>query len=117
MIYLLEDDEKIRSVLRNELLEIKEKYSDERKTEIVESHDDIDLEDLIERHKCVITMTRTGYVKRQRVDAFRAMGKGAQGHKGLSMKDEDVTEKVIVVDSHSILLLFTNMGKIFAKKA
>ena len=114
---ILADEEKIKEIIKEEMLEIRRKFGDERKTEIVESHDDIDLEDLIERHTCVITMTRTGYVKRQRVDTFRAMGKGAQGHKGLSMKDEDVTEKVIVADSHSILLMFTNLGKIFAKKA
>lgn len=114
---ILADEAKIKQIIKDEMLEIRRKFADDRKTGIVESHDDIDLEDLIERHNCVITMTRTGYVKRQRVDAFRAMGKGAQGHKGLSMKDEDVTEKVIVVNSHSILLLFTNMGKIFAKKA
>lgn len=114
---ILADEGKIKQIIKDEMLEIRRKFADDRKTDIVESHDDIELEDLIERHKCVITMTRTGYVKRQRVDTFRAMGKSAQGHKGLTMKEEDVTEKVIVVDSHSILLLFTNMGKIFAKKA
>lgn len=114
---ILADEGKVKQIIKDEMLEIRRKFADDRKTEIVESHEDIELEDLIERHKCVITMTRTGYVKRQRVDTFRAMGKGAQGNKGLSMKDEDVTEKVIVADSHSILLLFTNKGKIFAKKA
>ncbi|MBE6588267.1 MAG: DNA gyrase subunit A [Ruminococcaceae bacterium] len=114
---ILADREKIRSIIKDELLEIRKKFADERKTEIVEAHDEIDLEDLIERHTCVITMTKTGYVKRQHVDTYKTQGKDARGRTGLKMKEEDVTEKLIVVDSHSTLLFFTNKGKIFAKKA
>jgi len=114
---ILADEEKIRQIIKDELLDIRRKFADERKTEIVEAHDEIDLEDLIERHTCVITMTKTGYVKRQHVDTYKTQGKDARGRTGLKMKEEDVTEKLIVVDSHSTLLLFTNKGKIFAKKA
>lgn len=114
---ILSDEGKIKSIIKEEMLEIRRKFGDERKTDIVEAHDEIDLEDLIERHSCVITMTNAGYVKRQRVSEYNAQGRGAQGKSGLSMKDEDVTERLIVADSHSILLMFTNKGKIFAKKA
>ncbi len=114
---ILTDEDKVKSIIKDEMLEIRRKFGDERKTEIVEAHDEIDLEDLIERHSCVITMTGAGYVKRQRVSEYNAQGRGAQGKSGLSMKDEDVTERLIVADSHSLLLMFTNKGKIFAKKA
>jgi len=114
---ILADREKIRQIIKEELSEIRKKFADERKTEIVEAHDEIDLEDLIERHTCVITMTKTGYIKRQHVDTYKTQGKDARGRTGLKMKEEDVTEKLIVVDSHSTLLLFTNKGKIFSKKA
>ena len=114
---ILTDEGKVKSIIKDEMLEIRRKFGDDRKTEIVEAHDEIDLEDLIERHSCVITMTNAGYVKRQRVSEYNAQGRGAQGKSGLSMKDEDVTERLIVADSHSILLMFTNKGKIFAKKA
>ncbi len=114
---ILADEEKIKQIIKDELLEIRRKFADERKTEIVEAHDEIDLEDLIERHTCVITMTKSGYIKRQHVDSYKTQGKDARGKTGLKMKEEDVTERLIVVNSHSTLLLFTNKGKIFAKKA
>lgn len=114
---IIHDDEKIRAIVKEELLEIKRKYADDRRTEIVDSEEGVDDEDLIERFMSVVTLTNTGYIKRQRTEAFRAMGKGAQGHRGLSMKDEDVTEKLIVCDSHSLLLFFTSFGRMYAKKA
>ena len=114
---ILADEEKIKDIIREELLEIRRKFADERKTELIEAHDEILLEDLIERHKCIITMTRSGYVKRQRADDYAAQRRGGMGKAGLTMKDEDFTERVIVADSHSYLLLFTSRGKVFAKKA
>ena len=114
---ILADEEKIKSIIKDELLEVRRKFGDARRTEIVEAHDEIELEDLIERHSCVITMTGAGYIKRQKVSEYNAQGRGAQGKSGLSMKEEDVTEKLVVSDSHAILLMFTNKGKIFAKKA
>lgn len=114
---ILEDKGRIIEIVKNDLLEIKRKYGDERKTEIVESHDDIDIEDLIERHECVITMTNAGYIKRQPSATYSAQRRGGRGKTGMKTKEEDFIEKVIVTNSHSLLLMFTNLGKVFAKKA
>ena len=84
---------------------------------IVESHDDIDIEDLIERHECVITTTNAGYIKRQPSSTYTAQHRGGRGKTGMKAKEEDFIENVIVTNSHSILLFFTNFGKVFAKKA
>lgn len=114
---ILADPEKVKGIIRDELLEIRRKFADERRTELVESHDEIQLEDLIEEHTCIITMTKTGYIKRQHADAYAAQRRGGMGKAGLTMKEEDYTEKVIAASSHSYLLLFTSKGKVFAKKA
>lgn len=114
---ILADKAKIIEIIKNDLLEIKRKYGDDRKTEIVESHDDIDIEDLIERHECVITTTNAGYIKRQPSATYTAQRRGGRGKTGMKAKEEDYIESVIVTNSHSILLFFTNFGKVFAKKA
>lgn len=114
---ILADPEKIKGIIGDELSEIRRKFADQRRTELVESHDEIQLEDLIEQHTCIITMTKTGYVKRQHADTYAAQRRGGMGKAGLTMKEEDYTEKVIVANSHSYLLLFTSKGKVFAKKA
>ncbi len=114
---ILADPEKVKGIIRDELLEIRRKFADERRTELVESHDEIQLEDLIEEHTCIITMTKTGYIKRQHADTYAAQRRGGMGKAGLTMKEEDYTEKVIAASSHSYLLLFTSKGKVFAKKA
>ena len=114
---ILADKGKIIAIIKDDLLEIKRKYGDERRTEIVESHDDIDIEDLIERHECVITTTNAGYIKRQPSATYTAQRRGGRGKTGMKTKEEDFIENVIVTNSHSILLFFTNFGKVFAKKA
>ena len=114
---ILADKSKIIEIIKNDLLEIKRKYGDARKTLIVESHDDIDIEDLIERHECVITTTNAGYIKRQPSATYTAQHRGGRGKTGMKTKEEDYIESVIVTNSHSILLFFTNFGKVFAKKA
>ena len=114
---LLADPEKIKAKLKEEILAIRDKFGDGRRTEIVEATEEIDLEDLIERHTCVITMTHTGYIKRQRADVYTAQNRGGKGIIGMTTKEDDYVENVIVADSHSYLLFFTNRGKIFMKKA
>ena len=114
---ILADKSKIIAIIKEDLLEIKRRYGDERRTEIVESHDDIDIEDLIERHECVITTTNAGYIKRQPSATYTAQRRGGRGKTGMKAKEEDYIENVIVTNSHSILLFFTNFGKVFAKKA
>ena len=114
---ILEDEEKVKEILKNELNEIKNKYGDERVTEIIEATEEIDLEDLIERHTCVITMSHTGYIKRQKADVYNAQNRGGKGIIGMTTKEDDYVEKVIVASSHSYILFFTNNGKVYAKKA
>ncbi|MBE6581135.1 MAG: DNA gyrase subunit A [Ruminococcaceae bacterium] len=114
---ILADEEKIKEIIKTEMLEIRRKYADERRTEIVAATDEIDLEDLIERHDCVITLTHAGYIKRQPADTYAAQHKGGKGIIGMTTKDEDFIEKLMVVHSHSYLMLFTNTGKVFMRKA
>ena len=114
---ILADEEKVKDILKNELTEIKNKFGDARKTEITEATEEIDLEDLIERHTCVITVSHTGYIKRQRASVYSAQNRGGKGMIGMTTKEDDFVEDVIVVNSHSTLLFFTNKGKVYAKKA
>ena len=114
---ILADENKVKDIIKKEITEIKEKFGDERLSELCEATEEIDLEDLIERHTCVITVSHTGYIKRQRADAYTAQNRGGKGIIGMTTKEDDYVEDVIVVNSHSHLLFFTNKGRIYAKKA
>ena len=114
---ILADENKIKEILKGELLEAKAKFGDKRRSELVEATEEIDLEDLIERHTCVITVSHTGYIKRQRADSYSAQNRGGKGVIGMTTKEDDFVEDVLVVNSHSHLLFFTNKGKVYAKKA
>ena len=114
---ILADEEKIKDILKKELLEINEKFGDARRTEILEATEEIDLEDLIERHTCVITMSHTGYIKRQNATTYSAQNRGGKGIIGMTTKEEDYVERVLVASSHSYVMFFTNLGKVYAKKA
>lgn len=114
---ILADPEKVKAIVREELREIKEKYADPRRTVIVEAEDDIDLEDLIERHTCVLTLTNGGYIKRLPADTYTAQHRGGKGVIGMATKEEDYIEKLLVVNSHSNVLFFTNTGKVQMRKA
>ena len=114
---ILADEMKIKEILKNELLETKHKFGDKRRTEIVEATEEIDLEDLIERHTCILTMSHTGYIKRQRADTYVAQNRGGKGIIGMSTKEEDFVEKVLVSSSHSNIMFFTNLGRVYCKKA
>ena len=113
---ILADENKIKDIIKEELTEIKRKYADERRTEIVDSEDDIDIEDLIERHECVITLTNSGYIKRLPADTYSAQRRGGKGLIAMQTKEEDFIERVLVANSHSHLLMFTDNGKIFVRK-
>ena len=113
---ILADENKIREIIKEELLEIKRKYSDDRRTEIIDSDDEIDIEDLIEKHECVITLTNSGYIKRIPADTYSAQRRGGKGLIAMQTKEEDFIEKVLVANSHSYLLMFTDSGKIFVRK-
>ena len=114
---ILADEEKIKGIVRDELTEIKNKFSDERRTAIVEAEEEIDLEDLIERHACVLTLTNAGYIKRLPADTYTAQNRGGKGIIGMTTKEEDFIEKVIVTNSHSYIMFFTNRGRVHMRKA
>ena len=114
---ILDDENKLKEILKGELLEIKRKYGDERKSELTEATEEIDLEDLIERHTCVITVSHSGYIKRQRADVYSAQNRGGKGIIGMTTKEDDFVRDVIVANSHAYLMFFTNQGRVYAKKA
>jgi DNA gyrase subunit A len=114
---ILADENLVKDIIKQELTEIKNKFGDARRTEITESEDEIILEDLIERHTCIVTLTNSGYIKRQPANTYTAQHRGGKGIIGMSTKEEDFVEKVIAVNSHSYLLMFTNKGKVHMRKA
>ena len=114
---ILADENKIKDIVKKEITELKDKFGDERKSEIVEAVEEIDLEDLIERHTCVITVSHSGYIKRQRASVYTAQNRGGKGIIGMTTKEDDFVEDVIVANSHAYLMFFTNLGRVYAKKA
>ncbi len=114
---ILTSEGRIHGIIKEEMLEIKRKYADERRTEIVAAENEIVLEDLIERHTCVITMTNSGYIKRQPADTYSAQRRGGKGIIGMTTKDEDAVCDVHIVPSHAYLLMFTNFGRVYVRKA
>ena len=114
---ILADEEKVKDIIREELETVRDKYGDARRTELIEATDEIDLEDLIPRHTCVITVTHGGYIKRQPAATYTAQHRGGKGIRGMTTKEEDFLEDVIVANSHEYLMFFTNLGKVYTKKA
>ena len=113
---LLEDPEKIKGVLKNELIAIRDKFGDERKTEIQDVDDEIVLEDLIEEEECVFTLTHGGYIKRLPVSEYRAQGRGGKGVRAMSTKEEDYVRTVFTASTHDNILFFTSKGRVFVRK-
>ncbi|MBQ6372522.1 MAG: DNA gyrase subunit A [Oscillospiraceae bacterium] len=113
---LLADPEKIKGVLKEELIAIKEKYGDKRRTEIVDVVEDIADEDLIEEKLSVFTLTHGGYIKRLPVSEYRAQARGGKGVRALSTKEEDYVETVFNASTHDNILFFTDRGRVFIKK-
>ena len=114
---ILADMNKIRQIIKDEMNEIKKKYGDDRRTDILPAEHEIILEDLIERHNCVITLTHAGYIKRIPASTYSAQNRGGRGIIGMATKEEDYIENVLAVNSHSYLMMFTNTGKVQMKKA
>ncbi len=113
---LLADRSKIRGVLKDELIAIRDKYGDDRRTEIQEIVDEIDIEDLIEEEQCVYTLTHGGYIKRLPVSEYRAQGRGGKGIRAMATRDEDYVETVFTASTHDNILFFTDKGRAFVKK-
>ena len=98
------------SVIKDELAQVRDKYGDDRRTEITMDDRDLNIADLIERHSCVITVTKTGYIKRVRADIYDAQHRGGKGIKGMETKDEDVVDHLFNADSHDLIFFFTEKG-------
>ena len=113
---LLSDEGMLRGVLKDELIEIRDKYGDDRKTEIGFAEDDLDVEDLIEEEQCVFTMTANGYIKRTSASEYAAQGKGGMGKKSMSTREEDYVNTVFTASTHDHIFFFTDKGRVFRKK-
>ena len=115
-VSLLEDPEKLKAVLREELIAIRDKYGDERKTEIQDIEDEIDIEDLIEEETCAFTISNQGYIKRMPVDTYRTQARGGRGVNAQNLKEEDYVKSLNIASTHDYILLFTNMGRVHQRK-
>ena len=113
---LLANEEKLRGVLKDELIGIRDKYGDGRITEIQDVADEIDIEDLIEEEQSVFTMTAGGYIKRTSASEYAAQGKGGVGRKGMATREEDYVNTVFTASTHDYILFFTDRGRVFRKK-
>lgn len=114
---LLSDHGKLMEQIKTELIEIRDKYGDERKTELLESVDEIDIEDLIAEEDNVFTLTHFGYVKRMPADIYKAQRRGGKGIMGMTTREEDFVERLFVTSTHNHILFFTNKGKMYRLKA
>ena len=113
---LLENPELLKGVLKEELLEIKDKYGDERRTEIQDVFDDINMEDLIEEQQCVYTLTKGGYIKRLGTKEYASQNRGGKGIKAQTLREEDYIETLFTASSHAQILFFTSLGKVYKIK-
>ena len=113
---ILSDENKVKAVLKDELLEIREKYGDDRLTEIQDVEDDIDIEDLIEEEECCYTLSSLGYIKRLPTSTYRSQKRGGRGVTAQTLKEEDYVKSLFVASTHDYLLFFSNTGKVHRRK-
>ncbi len=113
---LLADPEKIKAVLKDELIEIRNRFGDVRQTEIQEVEDEIDIEDLIEEEDCCFTLSQQGYIKRMPAAGYRAQKRGGRGVNAQNLKEEDYVKSLFIASTHDYLLFFTNMGRVHRRK-
>ena len=113
---ILNDENLVKSILKEELTAIADKYGDDRKTEIQDVEDELDIEDLIEEEQCVFTLTENGYIKRTPVSEYAAQSKGGMGKKGITTREKDTVVDVFTASTHDYILFFTDTGKVYRKK-
>ncbi len=113
---ILGNPTRLSTIVKEEMTALRDQYGDERRTELAEAVDEIELEDLIERHTCVLTLTREGYIKRLPADTYTAQNRGGKGLIGMTTKEEDFVDNLLVANSHANLLLFTNTGRVHTVK-
>ena len=116
LLAILSDPDNLMAVIREELVKIKEEFGDERRTEILDAHLDLTLEDLITEEEMVVTLSHAGYAKTQQLDTYRAQRRGGKGKSATSMKDEDFIEHLFIANTHDTLLCFSSAGKVYWKK-
>ena len=113
---VLGDMNLVKGILKDELTEIRDKYGDDRRTEIQDVEDEIDIEDLIEEEDCCYTLSNAGYIKRMPVDTYRTQRRGGRGVSGQSLKEEDYVKNLFIASTHDYVLFFTNRGRVHRKK-
>lgn len=113
---ILANESRVLSIIKEELIEIKDKYDDPRKTEIATVSGEVDIEDLIPEEECVVTLTQYGYIKRQPSDTYKAQRRGGRGISGMTRRDEDFVTDLYTCSSHDYLMFFTNTGKVYRIK-
>ncbi len=113
---ILEDEMKVKAIVKDECLKLRDKYGDDRRTEISMVSGEVDIEDLIPVEECVLTMSQRGYIKRQPVDVYKAQRRGGRGIKGMTTREEDVTETMFLCSSHDIVMFFTSAGRVYRLK-
>ena len=113
---ILENEDKRMEIIKNELVELKERYGDNRRTEIEHSSEEINIEDMIPNEEMVITISHNGYIKRTSLSEYRLQGRGGVGSRGVVTKDGDFTDHLFIAHAHDYLLIFTEFGKVFWKK-
>ena len=113
---ILSDEGLVKSILKEELTAIADKFGDDRKTEIQDVEDELDIEDLIEEEQCVFTLTENGYIKRTPVSEYAAQSKGGMGKKGITTREEDTVVDVFTASTHDYILFFTDTGKVYRQK-
>ena len=113
---VLGDMDLVKGILKDELTEIRDKYGDDRRTEIQDVEDEIDIEDLIEEEDCCYTLSNAGYIKRMPVDTYRTQRRGGRGVSGQSLKEEDYVKNLFIASTHDYVLFFTNRGRVHRKK-
>ncbi len=113
---ILADESKVRAIVKDECLKMRDKYGDERRTDISAVSGEVDIEDLIPVEECVLTLTRFGYIKRQAADVYKTQRRGGRGIMGMATRDEDVTETMFLCSSHDYVMFFTSAGRVYRLK-
>ena len=116
LLAILADENKIKAIVKEECLKMRDKYGDERRTDISAVSGEVDIEDLIPVEECVLTLTRFGYIKRQAADVYKTQRRGGRGIMGMATRDEDVTETMFLCSSHDYVMFFTSSGRVYRLK-
>lgn len=113
---ILASEERLLGIVKSEAIAVKNKFADERRTEIATVSGEVDIEDLIPEEDCVLTLTNFGYVKRQKTDTYRTQRRGGRGISGMTRREEDVASEMFIINSHDYVLFFTNLGRVYRLK-